>query len=93
VLEANREVSRAEGAFDSYTDPGGKQTQIKRAADSGGKYDGLRRVAIDDGGGKNDLRGTTPNSTAIDPVEFHAAAVERVNKLFDAERQLLDLIR
>jgi hypothetical protein len=91
AIEANDAFSLAETMFDSYADI--EQKQIKRTADAGLRYDDLKRAAIDDGVGRNDLRGTSPGSVAVDPDEFRNASVERLTRLFDAERRLLDLLR
>lgn len=91
AIKANDEMSRDEQAFDEMAN--GQQKQIKRTADAGSSYDELKRHAFEDGQGHNDLRGTQPGTTAVDPAGWRQVTRDRVTKLFTAELQTLDTIR
>ena len=70
----------------SATEP---EKEIARASESG-PYDQLRQDALDGGVGQNDLRGGG-GSPAVDPGAWRAAALERIDQMADAQRQLYEL--
>jgi signal transduction histidine kinase len=86
AIESNGAFSQAEQVFDAGAT--GPQKQIKRSADAGVKLDGLKKLAFDDGQGKNDLTGKK-GGAAVLPADFMPAAQDRIEKLFKAQRQIL----
>ncbi len=86
-IAANTDLATADKAFeDSAT---GEQKQRKRFADAGLKYDELKRHAIENGQGHNDMTGTEPGTTEVKADEWVPASVDRINKLTDAQIGIL----
>ena len=91
AVGSNTDMAVADKTFEDFAT--GNQKQLKRAADAGQIYDELKRNAIEDGQGHNDLTGGTPGSRAVQATDFRLAAQDRLAALGRAERQLLHLIR
>jgi hypothetical protein len=83
------QLARAEADFDRLATD--QLIDMKRAADAGSRLADLKRIAFDDGDGKNDLTGTE-GGTRIDLGDYLAAAEDRLAKLLDAEHGVLDLV-
>jgi signal transduction histidine kinase len=84
---ANNDVSQADIKFkDSAT---GQQKQIQRFADAGLIYEELKRHALEDGIGHNDLKGDGQDLSPVLPDQFVPAAKDRINKLYDAQTKVL----
>ncbi len=81
AMGALDETAQADKQFEDFAT--GQQKQIKRNADAGSIYDEFKRQALEAGQGRNDL-------STISPDRFTSAASERLTRLTDASRQILD---
>ncbi len=91
IVEANDRVSLFDQTFQELADA--ERKMLKRKADAGSFYDELKRHAIEDGQGHNDLTGTQVGTTNVEVGAFRRAARDRLDKLITAERELLTLLR
>jgi hypothetical protein len=90
ALASLTDRDQAEATFLSFAS--GQQKQWYRAAFAGSIYDELVASAFEDGIGINDLRGSVPGSTLIDPATWRQAAVDRLDRLAAFQQQVLDSI-
>ena len=86
ALASNIDGDELEATFLNFAS--GEQKQLYRAADAGSDFDQMKATAFDDGIGRNDLRGTSPGSIPIDPATWRAAALQRIDRLAEAEQEL-----
>lgn len=87
TIDTNNNLATADSTFKETAT--GEQKQKERFADAGLKYDELKRHAIEDGQGHNDLTGATEGTTQVKPDEWVPAAVDRINKLTEAQVNIL----
>jgi signal transduction histidine kinase len=85
-ITANTDLATADKAFEDNAT--GEQKQRKRFADAGLKYDELKRHAIENGQGHNSMN-AGEGTTLVAADEWVPAAVDRINKLTDAQIGIL----
>ena len=85
-LAANAEAGQIETVFQATASPG--QKQIKRASEAGGAYDELKRTAFENGTEGNSMR-NTETTEAIEPDAWVNAAADQLNRLYNAQNQML----
>lgn len=92
MIASNAYVSEADRRFGEFAT--GEQKQEKRRAEGADmRYDELKRHAIEDGQGHNDLTGAAQGTTPVNADDLRAASIERVNRLIEAEVVLLAIAR
>jgi hypothetical protein len=90
AVERNRQREGLDQTFQAYAT--GEEKQRYRLADAGTDYHQLVAAAFEDGVGINDLRGGDPGSVPVDLVTWRTAALDYLDRLARAERDLFDRI-